>query len=118
MIKINKKILRFFSVLSDETRLNIVLILAEGMNNVGEIHKLLGEKKITLSAVSHQLKQMENLDIVSYKKHGREKRFKLANGFCWCVVKDAINHLNSGKNCKCKECLRVKTKLKGDKDEK
>ena len=110
MLKVNKGILNFFSILSDETRLNIVLSLTKGPKNVGEIHKSLSESKLTLSAISQQLKQMDNLGVVTYKKSGREKIFRLADGFCWCIVKDTMDHLNSGKNCKCKECYKVKIK--------
>jgi len=115
MERVNKRILQFFSVLSDETRLNIVLVLTKGEKNVGEIHEKLGKNVLSLPAVSQQLKQMENLGIVSSKKSGREKFFRLSDGFCWCVVKDAFEHLKSGKNWRCKECMRVKTKLKGGK---
>lgn len=108
MVRINKKILNFFSSLSDETRLRIVLSLTEGPKNVGDIHGVLGKKKITLPAISHQLKLLESSGVVVFEKKGREKVFRLADGFCWCLVKDVFGHFGSGKKCKCGECCLIK----------
>ena len=105
MQKINKEILRFFSSLADETRLNIVLHLAKGPKTVSQIHEYLGKNKITLSGVSHQLTHLSNLDILSYHKKGRHKFFELSNNFCWCILKDAYSHY--GKT-KCKTCVQLK----------
>ncbi len=113
MVRINKKILQFFSSLSDETRLKIILSLGEGLKNVGDVHRALGKKKITLSAVSHQLKLLTSSGVVVFEKKGREKIFRLADGFCWCIVKDVFGHFGKGKKCKCGECCSIK--FKGDK---
>lgn len=112
MVKINKKILDFFSSLSDETRLRIVLSLTEGSKNVGDIHKVLGKDKITLPAVSHQLKLLGSAGLIVYERRGREKIFRLADGFCWCIVKDVFGHFGSGKKCSCKECCSIKLRGK------
>jgi hypothetical protein len=115
MAKINKKILQFFSSLSDETRLKIILSLSESPKNVGDIHKVLGEKQITLPGVSHQLKLLESSGVVAFERRGREKIFRLADGFCWCIVKDAFNNFSSGKklksseSCGCKGCCSNKS---------
>jgi ArsR family transcriptional regulator len=109
MVKVSKKILQFFSSLSDETRLRIVLSLTEGSKNVGDIHKKFGKNKITLSAISHQLKLLESAGLVVYEKRGREKIFRLADGFCWCIVKDVFGHFGSGKKCACTECCSIKS---------
>ena len=107
MVKVNRKVLQFFSSLADETRLRIVLSLTEGSRNVGEIYDIFG-KKLSLSAVSHQLKLLESSGVVAYERRGREKIFRLADGFCWCIVKDVFGHFGSGKKCSCKECCSIK----------
>jgi ArsR family transcriptional regulator len=99
MKKVNKKILRFFSALSDETRLKIVSCLKESPSTVSQIHRCVGDN-MTLSAVSHQLRLLTDLDIVDYKKSGREKTFRLSDEFCWCILKDAEKHFSG----KCKKC--------------
>ena len=108
MVVVNKKILQFFSSLADETRLRIVLSLTEGSKNVGEIYDIFN-KSLSLPAVSHQLKLLENSEVVVYEKKGREKIFRLADGFCWCLVKNVFEHFGSGKKCKCKKCCSIKS---------
>jgi len=103
---INKKILQFFSALADETRLKILVNLAKEPKTVNEIHKCLGKDELTLSAISHQLKQLQDLDIVVYKRNGREKIFTLSDNFCWCILNDAFKHFD-GKT-RCKACLHSK----------
>ncbi|MBU0957573.1 MAG: ArsR family transcriptional regulator [Nanoarchaeota archaeon] len=108
----SKKILRFFGTLSDETRLKIVMSLTKSSKNVGEIHDYVGKDKITLSGISHQLKQLEDIDIVVFEKKGREKFFSLSGDFCWCILRDAIDHFN-GKKHNCKECCKIKEDMGG-----
>ncbi|MBC8500387.1 MAG: winged helix-turn-helix transcriptional regulator [Nanoarchaeota archaeon] len=108
MKQINKKILRFFSSLADETRLKMLVSLTKEPKTVNEIYEAVGKDKLTLSAISHQLRQLSDLDIVIYEKKGREKRFQLSDSFCWCILRDAFDHFN-GKT-KCKECCKIKNK--------
>ncbi len=86
----NKKIAEFFAALSDETRLMILRSLMDKDKTVNDIHKDI--KDLTLSAISHQLKYLTNLDIIEYEKKGREKIFHLSDKFCWCMVRDAFKH--------------------------
>ncbi len=92
----NKRIARFFAALSDETRLNILLSLIEGSKNVSEIHRAM-DKEVTLSAISHQLKLLSDLDIIEYEKKGREKNYFLSGDFCWCILRDVVKHFNNTK---------------------
>ncbi len=95
--KLNKRLTGFFSALADETRLQIISLLVEGDKTVNQIHKDLKEN-ITLSAVSHQLKLLDSLNIINYEKKGREKYYSLSGNFCWCVLKDAIKHFKNKKS--------------------
>jgi len=110
MKQINKKILQFFSALSDETRLKILVTLAKEPRTVNEIHQSLGKDTLTLSAISHQLKQLHDLDVVDYKRNGRNKTFSLSDNFCWCILNDAFKHFD-GKT-KCKVCSHIKSDIK------
>ncbi len=100
-----QKILQLFSSLSDETRLRITLCLLERPRTVKEIHHSIGEEKMTLSAISHQLKQMHDINIIEFEKRGREKTFHLSDKFCWCILRDALGHFQ---HTKCPECSKVK----------
>ncbi|NQV09012.1 winged helix-turn-helix transcriptional regulator [Candidatus Woesearchaeota archaeon] len=105
MRKINKKVLQFFSALADETRLNILKSLAEKSKTVNEIYNVVGEE-ITLSAVSHQLKHMNDIGIVEFEKKGREKTFELSDNFCWCILRDAFDHFDGKTSCP--HCIKIK----------
>jgi DNA-binding transcriptional ArsR family regulator len=112
----NKKILQFFGALADETRLNILLSLINGPRTVNQIHHTLGRDRLTLSAISHQLKQLQDLDIVVYERKGREKIFTLSGDFCWCILNDAFKHFESKTKCKscvqARDCMPIKSKSK------
>lgn len=100
----SKKVMQFFSSLSDKTRLNIILSLAEKARTVNDIHKQLGKDNLTLSAVSHQLKLLNDLNIISYKKKGKEKLFSLSDKICWCLLRDAFGQFDKKIKIQCKRC--------------
>jgi DNA-binding transcriptional ArsR family regulator len=58
-----------FSALSDETRRNMLIMLAKGEANVGE---LAAPFAMSLPAVSKHLKILEEAGLVSRRKNGRE----------------------------------------------
>ncbi len=93
----NSQILNFFSALSDETRLKILLSLVDGSKNVGEVHEALGKENITFSAISHQLKYLTNTNILESEKKGKEKIFNLSSHFCWCILRDVVKHFQNKK---------------------
>jgi len=93
---INKNVADFFSSLSDETRLKIIISISKGSKTVSQIHRSI-EGKITLSAISHQLKLLESMDIIKHERKGREKHYSLSGDFCWCILKDAIKHFKNKK---------------------
>lgn len=99
-----KNALAFFSSLADETRLKILLSMANGKKNVGEIYEFVGRNKMTLSAISHQLKMLSDSGIVSYKKDGKEKYFELSGKYCWCILRDVFKQFNNSIKIKCKKC--------------
>jgi ArsR family transcriptional regulator len=107
MKPIDPKIMRFFSTLADETRLKILVSLSKGPLTVNQIHHELGENTLTLSAISHQLKLMSNLDIVAFEKKGRNKFYSLSNKYCWCILKQAFDYFKERKPCP--HCANIAT---------
>ena len=93
MEKINKKIIKYFEMLSDETRLKILLAIAKGPATVNEIHESVND--LTLSAVSHQLNAMANLNIVNSVRKGREKYYSLSDEYCWCPLRDVFSNIGN-----------------------
>ena len=99
-----KKVMQFFSSLADETRLHILLSIAEKQKTVNEIYDFVGRDKMTLSAISHQLRQLNDMEIVMFEKKGKEKYFELSDKFCWCILRDAFGQFNNNIKIKCMKC--------------
>ena len=102
----NEKVMQFFSSLADETRLKILLSIAKEPKTVGEIYDFVGKDRMTLSAISHQLKQLNDMGIVSYEKKGRERVFQLSDKYCWCILRDAFSQFGNNIEIKCKKCSK------------
>ncbi|PIN87305.1 transcriptional regulator [Candidatus Woesearchaeota archaeon CG10_big_fil_rev_8_21_14_0_10_44_13] len=109
MAEIDRRITQFFSALADETRLKILLSILDKPKTVNDIYSEVGRENMTLSAISHQLRQMNDMGMVAYEKKGRERHFRLSDNFCWCILRSAMSHF--GSKAKCEECskkLRIK----------
>jgi len=106
-LEIDHKVLNFFSSLADPTRLKILLSMAEKPKTVNEIYDAVGKNRMTLSAISHQLRQLSDLNIVSFEKKGKEKSFSLSNKFCWCILRDAFKQFGNNIKIKCKKCSNL-----------
>ena len=65
-----------FKALADPTRLRILALLFSGDRGVGELADHLD---VSQSAVSHQLRLLRSLDIVRYRKEGREVFYHLSD---------------------------------------
>lgn len=109
---VNKDMLDFFSALADKTRLTILMSMTECPKTVNEIYTTLGRDKMTLSAVSHQLKDMLDWGIIEFEKNGRQKLYSLSDRFCWCILRDALKHFHDARNCpqcqKSRKLMQVK----------
>ncbi len=99
-----RNVLNFFSSLADDTRLKILLSLAERKRNVTEIHNFVGNDAVTLSAISHQLKALSDSGIVFSNKDGQEKYYELSDKYCWCILSDAFSQFDNKIKIKCKKC--------------
>jgi DNA-binding transcriptional ArsR family regulator len=79
-----------FKVLSDPTRLKIVLALAKEELCVFDIAELLG---ITESAVSHQLRLLKTLRLVKYRKNGKMVFYSLDDEHIEDLIRIATRHV-------------------------
>lgn len=100
-----QKVIHFFASLADETRLKILLTIAKEPKNVNEIYHVVGKNKMTLSAISHQLRSLNDMNIVKSVKKGKEKFYELSEDFCWCILKDAFKQFDNNIEIECKKCL-------------
>lgn len=79
-----------FKALADPTRLKILAMLFSGPRCVGDLAEHLA---VTQSAVSHQLRILRNLDIVRYRKEGREVYYDLADDHIRDILVRTFEHI-------------------------
>ncbi|MBI4547397.1 MAG: winged helix-turn-helix transcriptional regulator [Ignavibacteriae bacterium] len=79
-----------FKILSDPTRLNIVLALAREELCVCDIAALLG---MTESAISHQLRLLKNFRLVKYRKNGKMAYYSLDDEHIEDLIRIATRHV-------------------------
>ena len=79
-----------FKALADPTRLLILALLFEGERCVGDIAEHL---EVSQSAVSHQLRILRTLDIVRYRKDGREVFYQLADDHVRDILTRTLEHV-------------------------
>lgn len=79
-----------FSALADATRLRILLLLLENERSVGDIAAHL---EVSQSAVSHQLRLLRSLNIVRYRKNGREVYYDLADDHVRDILTRTLEHI-------------------------
>ena len=78
-----------FKALADPTRLKILTLLFNGEWGVGDIADHLA---VSQSAVSHQLRLLRSLDIVRYRKDGREVYYDLADDHVRDILMRTFEH--------------------------
>jgi len=71
-----EKIIPFFKLVSNTTRLKILCILKEGEQCVGEIQQFLGAKQ---SYISQQLKYLKNAGYLTNRRQGTQIFYKLVD---------------------------------------
>jgi DNA-binding transcriptional ArsR family regulator len=79
-----------FKALADPTRLRILALLFEGERGVGDLADHL---EVSQSAVSHQLRILRSLDIVRYRKDGREVFYDLADDHVRDILTRTLEHI-------------------------
>ena len=79
-----------FKALADPTRLRILALLFAGERCVGDLADHL---EVTQSAISHQLRILRNLDIVRYRKVGREVYYALADDHVREILERTFEHI-------------------------
>lgn len=80
-----------FKVLGDETRLKICLALARRELCVGDIAALLS---VTESAVSHQLRLLKTMRLVTYRREGKQTYYMLDDEHIEQLIQLAVRHVN------------------------
>lgn len=79
-----------FKAFVDPTRLRILASLFTGERNVSDLAEHLD---VSQSAVSHQLRLLRSLDIVRYRKDGREIFYRLADEHVRDIFYRTLEHI-------------------------
>ena len=80
-----------FKVLSDPTRLNIVVALSKEELCVCDIAALLS---MTESAISHQLRLLKNLRLVKYRRKGKMTYYTIDDEHIDDLLRVAVRHVS------------------------
>ena len=79
-----------FQILGDSSRLHIVCAIADEEQNVGDIAKKL---KMSQPAVSHHLRMLRNLKLVSLRKEGRTTYYRLDDRHIHRLIAEGVEHV-------------------------
>ena len=85
----------FYKVLADSTRIKIVNLLEKNELCVCDIASILN---MTKSAVSHQLKNLKEMNLIKSKKVGKEVWYTLADEHVSQVFDISLNHIKELNN--------------------
>ena len=84
------KLSRTFSVFGDPTRTRIVFALSKEELCVAELSDILG---MSHSAISHQMRALKDLDLVSFRKEGRLSYYKLNDEHIENLFREGLEHV-------------------------
>lgn len=86
-----QRMAEFFGVLADPNRLRLISVLARQELCVCDLAAGL---KMGESAVSHQLRILRAMRLVTYRKEGRNVYYSLADSHVMNLYKEVAEHLN------------------------
>lgn len=84
------KLSDFFSLLSDPTKLKIVLALSKAELCVCDLASIL---KLSVSAISHQLRLLRTMKIVKFRKEGKMVYYTLDDMHIVGLIDSLIRHI-------------------------
>lgn len=90
-IEKSQRMAEFFSFLGDANRLRILSLLAQKELCVGDLATSLDMSE---SAVSHQLRNLRTMRLVSYRKQGRNVFYRLHDNHVFHLYQAVAEHLD------------------------
>ena len=90
-----QRMAEFFRLLGDSNRLRILSLLAQQELCVCDLADIL---EMSESAVSHQLRTLRSLRLVSYKKQGRKVYYRLLDHRVLELYRSVAEHLEESEN--------------------
>ena len=84
-----EKVSRIFKLLSDATRLKILLTLEQGERNVTSIAEVV---QMEQSVVSHQLKLLKDNRMVKARREGKTVFYRLDDQHVFDILEETLEH--------------------------
>jgi DNA-binding transcriptional ArsR family regulator len=81
----------FFKIFGDPTRIKILYVLFQSEMCVCDIATLLG---MTQSAISHQLRVLKQMKLVSNRREGKTVFYSLADGHIKTIMNQGMEHIS------------------------
>lgn len=85
---------KFFQAFSDNTRIKILWALEINELCVCDLASVL---KMTKSAISHQLRTLKELDLVKFRKEGKNVFYSLSDNHVKTILEQGLVHINEEK---------------------
>jgi DNA-binding transcriptional ArsR family regulator len=86
-----RKTSELFGVLSDPTRVKIILALSKAELCVGDLAYIVGASD---SAVSHQLRTLRNMGLVDHRKKGKLTLYSLSDEHLKAILEQSLAHVS------------------------
>ena len=81
----------FFKVFGDSTRIKILYVLSQSEMCVCDIATLL---QMGQSAISHQLRVLKQMRLVSFRREGKTVFYKLADSHIQTILNQGMEHIS------------------------
>lgn len=81
----------FFKVFGDSTRIKILYVLSQSEMCVCDIASLL---QMGQSAISHQLRVLKQMSLVSFRREGKTVFYSLADAHIQTILAQGMEHIN------------------------
>lgn len=81
----------FFKVFGDSTRIKILYVLSQSEMCVCDIATLL---QMGQSAISHQLRVLKQMRLVTFRREGKTVFYSLADGHIQTILAQGMEHIN------------------------
>ena len=85
-----KELADFFKVFADTTRLRILSVLFQSEMCVCDLAEVLG---MTQSAISHQLRILQQMKLVKNRREGKTVFYSLADGHIQTIMNQGMEHI-------------------------
>jgi ArsR family transcriptional regulator, lead/cadmium/zinc/bismuth-responsive transcriptional repressor len=86
-----QKMSEFFGILADPNRLRLLSLLLHSEMCVCDLAAVL---EMSESAVSHQLRALKSMNLVKYRRNGRNIHYSLADSHVVSLYQEVSAHLN------------------------